>query len=1047
MERPKKKKFGGNMNRPRALHNNLRAAIAIAMASTIPLSLPVIAAEEIEEIVVTGSYIKRKDSFDMSSPVDVMSETQLAEQGTPNLGDVLRNTTYNFGVESVGNILAANPQTAGLQQANFRGLGAGATLTVLDGRRTVQGNLANTYPQLMIARTESLTDGGATLYGTDAVGGVFNIIPKKDYEGFEVMAGTQQADDYFHDSYSFIAGGQGDSSGFVIAGEHREQDALHFYERPEYYLGSASYSSTSWPGDFRVANRDATGAITTTSNRTDPGCGQNNATEVNGVSVDANGDGTIDAHEQKAAGIPAYRQGFAVGSCRWQFGSNFDYFDEFTADSLASNYTFDLNDRITVSGELMWTSRNTISRGSPSNPGGRQPELTAVPGDNPGNPYRAFYDADADGRYETADGDLLLYAVDANGDGVPDRDPAGTDADANGMADVLVAGTDPTTGIAFNEDVQFVDWRPVGYPFVGPSRLNEDGTSNGAANGKLRTIRSVTQVDYDINDNWSGFSSVVWSELVSQLGGRGESLSAIQQGIEGSLLVRDEPNATSKRAWFNPFTTQNYACVNRDCGGGVLQTDPDQINNAAVYDLIAYDDPDVITVTSMIFESVLTGDLMKLGAGMVQAAVGIQFRDEEYDVDANIVSNSLDVWIGVGQPDYVVERQTTAFFGEVRLPFTDTLEVDASIRHEAVDDASTEDLDHTDYRLGVNFVPVDNMSFRASYNTAFIAPTLEALYSPSTLQGLSQVSDPFLGTAAFVARTTGGSITLRPEEAEIFNVGFTLLFLEDDLRIDFDYKYFDFTDRIIRPAAQEVLLEDAARATAAGYSLDAAGLAGWQVDAANTQVVSRGPISGEIQLVLTDQVNAQNMEWEGFDMGVSYNMNTDYGEFNVGVDTTYTLAYDYTSITGVVTEGAGKRNNNTAAVPTTPELRANFRTSWRKGMHNVTVYGRYFSEVEDVLVGDPFAVFCGAASGAAGLFGINSATHCPTSYDAHLTWDVQYSVDLDDILKDGMKTNIQVGVINLLDEKAPPHITLGGLETSLFDPRDQMLYARVKVGF
>ncbi|MCB1647007.1 MAG: TonB-dependent receptor, partial [Pseudomonadales bacterium] len=673
----------------------------------------------------------------------------------------------------------------------------------------------------------------------------------------------------------------------------------------------------------------------------------------------------------------------------------------------------------------------------------RIPELTAVPGDNPGNPYRAFIDVDSDGRYEPGDGDQLLYAQDANGDGIPDRGTV--DLDGNGLNDVIVAGTDPNAGIAFNEDVLMSDWRPVGYPFVGPNRLNGDGSSNGAANGKLRTIRSVTQLDYDISDSWSGYSSLVWSEMLSQIGGRSESLSAIQSGIEGSLLVRDEANASSRKAWFNPFTTQNYACVNRDCSGGVLQTDPNQINTPDVYDQIAFDTPDVATTTLMIFETVLAGDLFEIGSDMVQGAFGIQYRDEELDVDANTISNSLDLWIGVGSPDYVEDRQTTALFGEVRVPFGDMVEVDASIRTEMVKDRSPEDLDHTDYRLGVRYTPLDMLSIRASFNTSFIAPDLVQLYAPPTLQGLSQIGDPFLGTSAFVARTTGGTPTLRPEEADIYNLGFTLFLLENALRIDFDYKYFDFTDRIIRPAAQEILNADRDAAVAAGYSADAAGLAGWVNDPANQQLVIRSPVSNQIQLVLTDQLNAQSMEWEGFDLSVSYDWPTEWGDFNFGVDSTYTMAYDFTSFDGTKTEGAGKRNNNTAAVPPTPEWKANFRTSWNMDEHQVVLYGRYTSKVDDILDGDPFRSFCEGNAGIAGLFGINSATHCPSTFDSQITWDLQYSYSTDSLPFDAHAT-VQLGVINLTDEEAPQLITLGGLETSLYDPRNRIWYARLKVG-
>ena len=89
--------------------------------------------------------------------------------------------------------------------------------------------------------------------------------------------------------------------------------------------------------------------------------------------------------------------------------------------SPASVFDYEISDRLSYEGEIMFSTNTVISRGSPSNPGGRIPESTAVPGINPGNPFRAFFDADVDGNYEPDGGDQLLFAQDANGDGIPDR--------------------------------------------------------------------------------------------------------------------------------------------------------------------------------------------------------------------------------------------------------------------------------------------------------------------------------------------------------------------------------------------------------------------------------------------------------------------------------------------------------------------------------------------------------------------------------------------------------------------------------------------------
>jgi iron complex outermembrane receptor protein len=1017
-------------------HNRSLLCMAITL-SLLPLAGISVAQEQIEEVVVTGSFITR-DTFNTTNPVQVMTEASLLEQGTPNLGEVLRNSTFNYGVESVSNVLAANGQSAGLQGANFRGLGERATLTLLNGRRTLNTNLANLYPQIMIQRTDSLTAGGATIYGTDAVGGVFNVVPKTKYEGFAFQVGGNEADDWYENSFNFMAGLQGDRGGIVFGAEVRRKNALNFAERPVFSAGAASYSSTSWPGDFRVANRDIAGAITGVSGRPDPGCGLNN--EVNGTPA-----------EIKAAGVLGSRQGQRVGSCRWEFGANFDLMDAQDTFTSAALFDFEISDRLSYEGEVMFSTNSVISRGSPSNPGGRIPELTAVPGINPGNPFRAFFDADVDGRYEVDGGDQLLFAQDLNGDGIPDRN-MGVDLDNNGFDDVIISGTDPLSGIPFNEDVQISDWRPVGYPFAGPSRLNSDRTSNGAAEAEFNTFRIVQQLNFDINDNWSGMASYLFNRREFEGGGVGESLSAINQGFNGTLLVRDTTTASSRNAFFNPFASQNFACVNRDCSGGVRQTDPNLINDISVYDQVAFESDNRIVETLQVFESVVTGDLFEMPAGMVKSAFGFQIRDETYDLDANAISNALDLWIGVGTPDYNQDRQTTALFAEFSIPLLDTLLMDVSVRDESVDDDSVNDLDQTTYSIGFNYTPTDYATFRASYNSSFIAPSLTQLYNAPTLQGLSQTTDPFTGSSEFTSRTTGGTPTLAPEQADIFNLGATFSFLDNDLTVAFDYKYFDFTDRIIRPASQEVLDAEAAVAVANGFDLSKAGLAAFEAAGLNNPGIFRSSSPGRLlELVTTDQLNAQSMVWEGFDASINYGFDAseipliggDFGQFNVGLDATYIHAYDYTSFTGEEINGAGNRNNRVAAVPPTPRIKGNARFAWNMNNHQVTLFGRYLHGLNNVRDGDPFSSQAPGTRGFFALLGVTNPT--PDRLASYTTWDLQYSVSFESFFEG--ETSVQLGAINLFDREPQPLVTLGGLETSLYDPRLRTLYARLRHEF
>ena len=156
-------------------------------------------AAEMEEVVVTGSYIKGTPE-DAALPVDVMSQEDLREVGDPTIVEMVRN----LGVTS-GNLGETNQfdtrggQAAeGVATANLRGLGSARTLVLVNNKRHVAtesiGVDISMIPSIAVGRVEILKDGAAATYGSDAIGGVVNFITRENFRGLEVRGSFMDID-------------------------------------------------------------------------------------------------------------------------------------------------------------------------------------------------------------------------------------------------------------------------------------------------------------------------------------------------------------------------------------------------------------------------------------------------------------------------------------------------------------------------------------------------------------------------------------------------------------------------------------------------------------------------------------------------------------------------------------------------------------------------------------------------------------------------------------------------------------------------------------
>lgn len=196
----------------------------------------------VEDVVVTGSLIR--GVADGASPVVVVSRDEIDRQGHASVAQALAALPQNFGgtgnEEAVQNGADRSSTNGAFSSGvNLRGLGGDATLVLINGRRMAgsgaKGDFADisTIPTSVVDRIEILLDGASALYGSDAVGGVVNIILKREFEGAETRVRLGSVTDGPTSEYGFgqTLGRRWDSGGALISYEYLDREALPASER------------------------------------------------------------------------------------------------------------------------------------------------------------------------------------------------------------------------------------------------------------------------------------------------------------------------------------------------------------------------------------------------------------------------------------------------------------------------------------------------------------------------------------------------------------------------------------------------------------------------------------------------------------------------------------------------------------------------------------------------------------------------------------------------------------------------------------------------
>ncbi|MFQ2013489.1 MAG: TonB-dependent receptor [Aeromonas veronii] len=339
--------------------SRISAAIAFALASLA--AAPSVSAEEgqnvekLQKIKVTGSRISRVE-VEGATPVVSVSKVQIEQSGQQTVADYLKQASYNsFGGFSPSSGSSAQSQaTVGL-----RGLGEDRTLVLLNGKRIAgspsMGGTAinlNTIPMAAVERVEVNLDGGSALYGSDAIGGVINVILKEGFEGltFQGRIGSPTEEGGDEQSGSIVSGISGEKGSLMMVYEHDVKDEIYYKDRD--YLAKEGATAPSLYGR-NIKGVDATTGKTVT--RT-----------LNGVDCEGTGTGFV-------------TKGTA---CRFDFAKVAAKTASRTRDTVYVNGRYHINDNVDFVPQMIGSRVTSFGRFAPAagafTVDGSTPESAAV---------------------------------------------------------------------------------------------------------------------------------------------------------------------------------------------------------------------------------------------------------------------------------------------------------------------------------------------------------------------------------------------------------------------------------------------------------------------------------------------------------------------------------------------------------------------------------------------------------------------------------------------------------------------------------------------
>ena len=683
----------------------LFALLSFGSTSTIFADDHEESADVAEEIVVTGSRIKRATNISSPTPMVTLGEDQIENTGSVNVYDILNELPQAGDALSRGNT-NFTVGSSGVQTVNLRGLGSGRTLTLVNGRRWVGGQPGegyvdlNSIPTDLIDRLEVITGGASSVYGSDAIAGVVNIILKDDFEGMsiEVMEGGYDAGDGDTNLASLTFGAQfadgrgssifnirTDEQGSVFARDRAPNTGTDVFYYGYYYgadfgapydsfILDPAYSSYPPQGRFFVSgtNSSSAGMLTFDCSERDIDSVVKSDTVVPWGGSAACG---FNRTHYRQLEIPLDRYS-VFNSNKYEFDSGTTFFSEIAFTSVDSTSSFE---PVPFSSEDAFGGLGTY-------------------GFNIRNPFMPAAIRDAA---------VAAQGVDLDGDGNMD---VGTDSLGNTVA-----------GMYLN-----ADGNEIQVPFI--RRLAEFG-SRGSTNTR-QTFRAAVGLDGTLSNgmDWDLYYSYGFSDRMQY--------SGAYNAANMAYAVNAITGPTGQPICADPIA-QARNCVPINLFG----------IDAASPEAVAY----VRAETSRQSKNKqrtaafnITGDFNLLGLDASFAA-GIE-RREERGMDVPDPLQLAGLHGGNRVPKTVGEYSVNGYYGELLvplvqgLPFADEITFETAYRVDHYSTAGAVDAT----KFGISWVINDDIRFRGVVSESVRAPSIDDLYSGQA-QSYTSIGDPCAG--------------------------------------------------------------------------------------------------------------------------------------------------------------------------------------------------------------------------------------------------------------------------------------------------------------